>query len=125
MGVAGLGSLGARVRELREGHGLSRDRLSEMIGASRGYVTHLESGRIAMPSQDLLLALARELGTSAVDLLHAAGYLPAQELGPVEDLVDDPVFALALRQAAGVADVRIRQVLAEVIGRIAGLEERG
>lgn len=51
-----------RVRELREGKGLSQGELGERLGVSRQTINSIENGRY-LPSLPLALALARCFAT--------------------------------------------------------------
>jgi transcriptional regulator with XRE-family HTH domain len=55
--------LGARIRELREARGLTREALAQKIGMSTVYVRKLEAGE-RTPSLDTLDRLARALGVT-------------------------------------------------------------
>lgn len=70
--------LGARVRQLREWRGLSQEELAEKIGKDQNYISQLERGVIRMPRPETLAALAEALGTTPVDLLRAAGWVPEE-----------------------------------------------
>jgi transcriptional regulator with XRE-family HTH domain len=59
---------GAAVRQLREGHGWSQERLAEAADLNRSYVGELERG-IAMPSLQTIDKLAGALGTTGSGLL--------------------------------------------------------
>ena len=65
--------LGKRVARLREPAGISARKLSLAIGASHGVIAQLESGDIVNLRGQLLLTLARALGTSPEFLLLGEG----------------------------------------------------
>jgi transcriptional regulator with XRE-family HTH domain len=69
--------LAKRIRELRQGLGWTQQDLSIESGLSRSYISRLEMGDIALPSNERLRALANALQTSLDDLLQAAGFLDA------------------------------------------------
>jgi transcriptional regulator with XRE-family HTH domain len=117
-------TLGDRVRALREAQNppLQAQELSERLHLHKSYVSRLEAGKIALPSVEVLRGLARELGTTAVDLLSAAGYLDSADLDPVAILLDDPEYSVALRTAAGISDHALREMVTRVIRRAAELE---
>jgi len=52
--------LGARIKELRKGKGLSQDTLAERVGIDAKYLSRLEVGR-SFPSLDMLERLAQVL----------------------------------------------------------------
>lgn len=118
-------TLADRVRYLRERlePRVSQLELSRRIGAEPGYVAAVERGRIKVPNGVVLRRIAQELHTSAADLLHAAGYLPDVELQELSGGVDDPGYALALRQAAQVENEHLRRMVMGVIEQVRRLEE--
>jgi transcriptional regulator with XRE-family HTH domain len=63
-------SMGDRLKRLREARGLTKYRLSKIAAISETYIYHLESGHIANPRRDTLIALAKGLG---VPLSEIAG----------------------------------------------------
>lgn len=118
-------TLGERVRALREAHAppLQAQELAERLHLHKSYVSRLEAGKIALPGVEVIRGLARELGTTTVDLLEAAGYLDRTELDPTATLLDDPEYVVVLRQAAGLSDRALREMVARVIRRAAELED--
>jgi transcriptional regulator with XRE-family HTH domain len=54
--------LGARIRELRERRGLTRDALAAKVGVSAVYIKKLEAGDRISPSLPALARIARALG---------------------------------------------------------------
>lgn len=87
-------TLAKRVKELREAKNLSQGDLAKMVGVERSSIGHIETGRIQMPSKDILRAIAEALDTSPVELLVAAGYINRSDL-PVN--LADPTLDLYLR----------------------------
>ena len=125
--IVGAGvNLAERVRELRERlvPRVTQRELSKRIGANESYISGLEASRVVIPSGDLLRALARELGTTTVDLLWAAGYLSARDLETVEELLGDPQYSLALRSATAISNETLRKMVMDVIRRAHELEGR-
>jgi transcriptional regulator with XRE-family HTH domain len=53
---------GAKLRQLRERAGLERERLAEMAGTTKQYISHLENGVRKNPTYDLVEQLAVALG---------------------------------------------------------------
>src|SRR5688572_18558991 len=105
-------SIGARLRALRQQRRLSQLALATDAGISQRHLSFVESGR-AMPSRELVLALARQLEAPARErnsLLVAAGFAPiyresawsAPALAPVRAAVElvlrayEPFPALAV-----------------------------
>ncbi|GGT88296.1 transcriptional regulator [Streptomyces violascens] len=63
----------------RRAAGLRREELAMLVGISVDYVTRLEQGRAANPSEQVVEALGRALRLSAAErehLFHAAGLVP-------------------------------------------------
>lgn len=58
----GTAGLPATLRNLRLARGLTQAELAARAGVDRSYVSRLERGQRANPSQDVLAALARVLG---------------------------------------------------------------
>jgi len=62
-----LKKLGARVRGIREGRGLSQEALADLAGFGRSYMSGIERG-VRNPSALQLLRLARALHVSVGEL---------------------------------------------------------
>ena len=74
-------SLGARLRQIREGLGLSLRDVGQDTGISSGHLSLIENGHVRSPSPSVLQRLADRYGADAEDLLMLAGYIrkvPAQ-----------------------------------------------
>ncbi|MDF9408210.1 MAG: anaerobic benzoate catabolism transcriptional regulator [Pelotomaculum sp. PtaB.Bin013] len=69
--VPTFSEIGARIRELREKHGMSQDQLATELGLSRPVVTKIEGGKKAINSLELR-QIADILGVST-DLLMDIG----------------------------------------------------
>jgi transcriptional regulator with XRE-family HTH domain len=104
-------ALGKRIRELRQIAGLSQSELADRIGVHSSYIGHLETGRIKLPSQDILLKMAKVLDASSEDLLRAAGYLPPE--APNLDLAD-PKLRFYLSSLGDLPE-EDRQLIIEII----------
>ena len=63
--------LGNRLRELREGKGLTQAQLADLIGVSRKTVNTVENG-VFVPSTVVALKLARALGCRVEELFFLA-----------------------------------------------------
>ena len=70
-------TFGADLRRWRELAGIGLRQLAIKTGMSATYLSKIERGELAPPSEKKLLRLARKLGRSNDDLLNAAGRLPA------------------------------------------------
>src|SRR5829696_3901075 len=81
-------TLAKRIRELRQGYGWTQQDLSIESGLSRSYISRLEMGDIALPSNERLRSLASALQTPLDDLLQAAGFLDAPKQNGQKELPD-------------------------------------
>lgn len=72
--------IGRLVREKRLELGLSQTALAEASGLSKGHLSTLEAGKIALPAPDIRRRLAAALGVSHLDLLVAAGEITEDEI---------------------------------------------
>lgn len=106
-------ALGKRIRQLRRAVGLSQSELAARVGVHASYIGHLETGRIKLPSENILTRLARALGTDSEDLLAAAGYLTAPAKSAPLDLAD-PSLKIYLA-ALGELPQEDQQVLSQII----------
>ena len=70
-GTASLRALGAQIRALREGKGLSQERLADLAGLHRNFIGLIERGQ-RNPTYLTLLAISSKLGLSLSALLQAA-----------------------------------------------------
>ena len=80
--------LGARIRELRKGAGLSQNQLSELIDIESKYLSRIEVGG-AFPYVETLEAIAKGLKVEIRDLFdfghHEAGEI---EMKDIEELLE-------------------------------------
>lgn len=71
--------IGARIRALRIGAGLTQERLAWDAGIDKGYLWHVEAGQ-TLPSVAVLALLAERLGVHLVDVVAASAEDPRTEL---------------------------------------------
>ena len=69
--------LGTELRRLRLKKGVSLRKVEAETGVSNPYLSQLERGVATSPAPTKLRALADHYGTSYLDLLEHAGYLPS------------------------------------------------
>ena len=115
---------------------LLQEEVGLAMGASSGTaaqraVSRLEAGRTITVAQ--LLDVARALGTTAHDLLVAAGLAPSRRPGLDEALATDVTMTLAQRQALAAlvdtfrstdpAELRTRRALPDILADIPGITE--
>jgi transcriptional regulator with XRE-family HTH domain len=92
--------------------------LAARVGVSSAYIAHIEHGRIATPSPQVLAALARELHVSEETLLRAIGYL-RPSLDNNDLLVPPKTLAQLVKQAREARGLTQAQV-DEAIGMSTG-----
>lgn len=92
------------------------------LGLQAGYVSGLENGRIRLPAVETLRALARELDTTTIDLLHAAGYLTDGEAWFLSGGTDGGLRS-ALRKLAE-ADPETQDLAAELLATVIARREK-
>ncbi len=59
-----------RIKELRAKSGITQEKLAEMTGITRIYLSELENGHKNNPSTQLLKKIATALGVKVVDLYN-------------------------------------------------------
>ena len=64
------GRIGARIRELREAAGITRERLAWDCELDRAYIGHIEAGR-RLPSLPVLAQIAARLDADLLDVAAA------------------------------------------------------
>jgi transcriptional regulator with XRE-family HTH domain len=103
-------NLAKRIRELRQALDWTQQDLSIRSGLSRSYISRLEMGDIALPSNERLRALANAPQTTLDDLLQAAGFLDA----PAKD-GDLPDLKTYLRQRYSINEPGVLQAFETLI----------
>jgi transcriptional regulator with XRE-family HTH domain len=106
-------ALGERLRALRQARGWTQADLGEASGLTRSHISRLEAGDIQLPSRERLHRLATALGTTADDLLTAAGY--RSEPVDASELPDLPVY---LRLKYEVDDPRTVAAVEAILERL-------
>ena len=69
-------SFGQRLKELRQGSGMSQRAFAENTALSFTYVSKLENGRISSPSAETIQKMSDVLGIGLDELLPHAGKVP-------------------------------------------------
>ncbi len=106
-------ALGERLRALRQIRGWTQSDLAEASGLTRSHISRLEAGDIQLPSRERLHRLAIALGTTADDLLTAAGYRSDER-----DATDLPDLGVYLRLKYAVDDPRTVAAIAAIVERM-------
>lgn len=73
--------LGEFIKEKRLKVGLSREALASQLNVTAGHINNVERGD-RVPSPDLMIALAKLLGTTGAELITALEDEPQEELEP-------------------------------------------
>ena len=96
--------LGGILRERRENLGLTQDKVAELAGISKPYLSNIETGRAKNPPSDGVLEnLERALQLEPMQLMHLA------------DFARTPVFVLNEFETRGVELVKLRKIVKEFI----------
>ena len=78
-------NLSQKIRQLREEKGLSLNKLAEIAGISKAYLSQLENNVSKQPSAEILLKIASALGTTIADLLDKPVRVHAKDFGEMPD----------------------------------------
>lgn len=63
-------------REARKRRGITPRQLADAVGVNHTYLNHIESGRIAAPSEQMIAACARIMRADGWELMRAVGIIP-------------------------------------------------
>jgi len=83
--IDNISSLGARVRQLRRDLNWSQQKLADLVGVDRSYISQIENGHVAYPGGHVIKGLAEALGTTPGYILGTTG----DPLPPPEALRDE------------------------------------
>src|SRR5207244_2732679 len=67
---------GRRLRELRKQKNISQRDLATQVAVDFTYLSKIEGGRLAPPSEDVIRRLAQALDTDENELINLAGKIP-------------------------------------------------
>ena len=95
-------NLNEKIRQLREEKGWSLNKLAEMAGISKAYLSQLENNVSKQPSAEVLLKIASALRTTIADLLDKPVRVHAKDFGEMPDglreLIDEQGETLDIRE---------------------------
>ena len=95
-------NLSQKIRHLREEKEWSLNKLAEMAGVSKAYLSQLENDVSKQPSAEILLKIASALGTTIADLLDKPVRVHAKDFGEMPDglrkLIDEQGKTLDIRE---------------------------
>lgn len=105
-------TFGKHIRKLRKGQGKSLREVAKGIGRTHAYVAQIESGKFPPPADEVILALAKELGEDPDVLMVVAGRVPN---GLIEIIQEHPFeFARLIRQLKGASKDDLDKVARKV-----------
>ncbi len=95
-------NLSQKIRQLREEKEWSLNKLAEMAGVSKAYLSQLENNVSKQPSAEVLLKIASALRTTIADLLDKPVRVYAKDFGEMPDglreLIDEQGDTLDIRE---------------------------
>ena len=95
-------NLSQKIRQLREEKEWSLNKLAEMAGISKAYLSQLENNLSKQPSGEILFKIASALGTTIADLLDKPVRVHAKDFGEMPDglreLIDEQGETLDIRE---------------------------
>jgi len=103
--------LGDKIRQLREGIGLTQGQLAGSSSVSQGYLSQLENGEVKNPSAAVLLRVAQAMRVDSDELFEAAGYPTVRTLRQLYEGYESTVDADLLHFLAHLPRDRQRQLL--------------
>jgi len=109
--------IGEFVRARRTELGWNQTELAGRTGLTRGHLSTIEAGKIAVPAVDIRRRLAAALNVRHVDLLVAAGELTEDEIDPDIPQYSDPTMD-ALAQTWPHLDEDRREDLIRFVNRL-------
>ena len=95
-------NLSQKIRQLREEKELSLNKLAEIAGSSKAYLSQLENNVSKQPSAEILFKIATALGTTIADLLEKPMRVYSDDFQEVPEglrkLIDEQGKALDIRE---------------------------
>ena len=93
-------AFGQRLRQLRQGKGLTLRQLAEAVGVDFTYLSKIENGKAGyLPGAETIRSLAEALGADALELLQLADKVPPE----MESFAGDAKARRFLQRAQEVA----------------------
>jgi len=106
-------AFGERIRELRTQRDdyISLRELARRVGIDFTYLSKIENGKVAPPSDEVIEKLARELGADLEELLALAAKVSQKELRKA--VAQDPRIGVLFRklQSRDLTEEQLKQVL--------------
>ncbi len=104
-------NLGDKIRELRDGFGLTQGQLANSASVSQGYLSQLENGDVKNPSAAVLLRVAQAMQVDPDELFEAAGYPTVRTLRQIYQGYESTIDPELLRYLARLPRDRQRRLL--------------
>ena len=104
-------NLGDKIRELRDGFGLTQVQLAGCSSVSQGYLSQLENGEVKNPSAAVLLRVAQAMHVDPDELFEAAGYPTVRTLRQIYEGYQSTIDPDLLRYLSGFPRERQRRLL--------------
>ena len=104
-------NLGDKIRELREGFGLTQGQLANHSAVSQGYLSQLENGEVKNPSAAVLLRVAQAMHVDPDELFDAAGYPTVRALRQIYEGYQSTIEPDLLRYLSRLPRERQRRLL--------------
>lgn len=108
--------LGDKIRQLREGCGLTQGQLASFSAVSQGYLSQLENGEVKNPSAAVLLRVAQAINVDADELFEAAGYPTVRTLRRIYQDYASTIDGELLHYLAGLPRDKQRRLLSLLEG---------
>lgn len=104
-------NLGDKIRQLRDGFGLTQGQLANSASVSQGYLSQLENGDVKNPSAAVLLRVAQAMRVDPDELFEAAGYPTVRTLRRVYQSYESTIDPGLLRYLGRLPRDRQRRLL--------------
>jgi transcriptional regulator with XRE-family HTH domain len=104
-------NLGDKIRELRDGFGLTQGQLAGCSSVSQGYLSQLENGEVKNPSAAVLLRVAQAMHVDPDELFEAAGYPTVRTLRQIYEGYQSTIEPDLLRYLSRFPRERQRRLL--------------
>ena len=101
------GTFGGRVKELRNRKNWTQKKLAATIGIDSGYLSKIESGKVAPPSEKVIRKMAKAFRASQDELMILAGRMSSD---PTDPLPQSAEVTRILRRARGLTPQDWRKV---------------
>lgn len=101
------GTFGGRVKELRKSKNWTQKKLAATIGIDSGYLSKIESAKVAPPSEKVIRRIAKAFCASQDELMVLAGRMPSD---PTDPLPQSAEVTRIFRRARGLTPQDWRKV---------------